>query len=59
MKTSDAIKHFGSRIALARVMKVSRQTVWNWERKGKLPAMSALACRYLMANRPPWRRDKA
>jgi len=49
MVIAPLIKRFGTRAALAAAMGVSRQTVWAWERAGRLPALRCPQAREILA----------
>jgi DNA-binding transcriptional regulator YdaS (Cro superfamily) len=37
MKPHDIFQHFGSQGEAARALQVSRQVVWQWQERGKVP----------------------
>lgn len=37
MTTSEAIKHFDGVQKLADALRVRRQSIWKWKRKGRIP----------------------
>jgi hypothetical protein len=43
MKPEAAIRHYGTMAKLARAIKVSRQAVWNWKDRNRIPLPAQLA----------------
>lgn len=55
MKTKQLVKYFGNVSAAAKGINVSRVTIYNWEKLGKIPVEVALTLDYLTEGRLEFR----